>query len=125
MARSPLVLGANLTRLDETTRALITNQDVIALDQHSHDNHPVDRLPPGFEHARVWVASGKNGQRYIAVFNLDSQPASLDAAWDKLGLAQGKHAVRDLWTGQLLAASDRLKVVLPTHGCVLYAVDLR
>jgi alpha-galactosidase len=125
IARSPLILGANLTKLDDATRALITNKDVIAVDQHSHDNHPIDHLPPGFEHARVWMASGKNGQRYVAVFNLDSPPASLEAAWDKLGLAQGKHAARDLWTGQLLAASDRLKVVLPAHGCVLYAVDLR
>lgn len=123
IARSPLILGANLTKLDDATRALITNKDVIAVDQTSHDNHPVEHLPSGFEHVRVWLAYGEKGQRYVAVFNLDDRPASIDTTWNNLGLAQGKHAVRDLWDGHRLAAFDRLKVVLPAHGCVLYALE--
>ena len=123
IARSPLILGANLTKLDDATRSLITNKDVIAVDQTGYDSHPVGNLPPGFEHARVWVASGKAGQRFLAVFNLDDKPASLEASWSALGLSTGKHVARDLWNGQDLAASDRLKIVLPAHGCVLYAVE--
>ena len=123
MARSPLILGANLTQLDEPTHALITNKDVIAIDQHSHDNHPVEALPPGFEHARVWVASGQAGERYLAVFNLDDKPASLQASWEQLGMAAGKHAARELWSGRRLEASARLNIQLPAHGCVLYAVQ--
>src|SRR5579859_6935220 len=45
MARSPLILGANLTKLDDATRALITNKDVLAVDQSSSNNHPVTSLP--------------------------------------------------------------------------------
>jgi len=123
MARSPLILGANLTQLDEPTRALITNRDVIAIDQHSHDNHPVETLPPGFEHARVWVASGQAGERYLAVFNLDDKPASLQATWEQLGMGAGKHAARELWSGHRLEASTRLTIQLPAHGCVLYAIQ--
>lgn len=123
IARSPLILGANLTKLDNVTRQLITNKDVIAVNQASHDNLPVSNLPPGFEHVRVWVASGEAGQRYLAVFNLDDKPVSLQASWDKLGLAAGQHTARDLWKSHRLAASDQLKLVLPAHGCVLYAVQ--
>lgn len=50
---APLTLGANLTRLDAVTRVLITNKDVIAVDQHSHDDHPIEHLPTGFEQMRV------------------------------------------------------------------------
>ena len=122
IARSPLILGANLTKLDDATRALIINKDVIAIDQHSHDNHPVEHLPSGFEHVRVWVASGKAGERYLAVFNLDDKPASPNASWEQLGVASGKHAARELWSGHRLEASDRLAIGLPANGCALYVV---
>jgi hypothetical protein len=126
MARSPLILGANLAQLDKDTRQLITNRDVIAIDQTARDNHPVENLPAGFENVRVWVASGTErqlSQRYLAMFNLNDKPATLEAPWNTLGLGSGKVAARDIWEGHRLPASDRVKVVLPAHGCVLYGVS--
>ncbi|HEY6923296.1 MAG TPA: glycoside hydrolase family 27 protein [Steroidobacteraceae bacterium] len=122
IARSPLILGANLTQLDETTRALLTNRDVIRVDQETHDNHPVEGLPAGFESARVWIASGAGGRSYLALFNLDEKPASLETTWDKLGLSSGSHTARDLWDGHRIEASERVKVSLPPHGSALYEV---
>jgi hypothetical protein len=77
---------------------------------------------------RVWVASGTGRQRalrFIAVFNLNDAPASLEAPWDKLGLDRGKRVPSDLWDGNRLPASDRLKIELPAHGSVLYALSAR
>ena len=127
IARSPLILGANLTRLDEDTRTLITNKDVIAIDQTARDNHPVASLPAGMEKVRVWVASGTGREqplRFLAVFNLDDAPASVEAPWQALGLDSGHLAARDLWEGRRLEPSDRLKLVLPAHECVLYALTV-
>jgi len=123
IARAPLILGANLTELDDATRALISNREVIAVDQNARDSHPVTSLPPGFDNVRVWVASGKTGRRLLAVFNLDDKPASVEAAWDQLGLSPGSHAANDLWWGYGLAASDRLRLTLPAHGSALYEVE--
>jgi hypothetical protein len=126
IARSPLILGANLTLLDEQTRALITNAEVMSINQTARDSHPIEALPAGFEAVRVWVASGTGQQRslrLLAVFNLNGAPASVEAPWDKLGLDAGRWVARDLWEGQPLPPSDRLKIVLPAHGCVLYAVS--
>ena len=126
IARSPLILGANLTLLDEQTRALITNKDVISINQTARDSHPIEDLPVGFEAARVWVASGTEHQRslrFLAVFNLDGKPASLEAPWDQLGLGAGRFVVRDVWEGHRLPPADHLKLVLPPHGCVLYALS--
>ncbi|HEY6926615.1 MAG TPA: glycoside hydrolase family 27 protein [Steroidobacteraceae bacterium] len=128
IARSPLILGANLTQLDEETRALLTNRAVIAINQTATDNHPVEDLPAGFEKIRVWVASGSARQqslRFLAVFNLDDEPASVAAPWDKLGLHPGHLVAEDLWKAERLPAADRLKVVLPAHGCALYSVNTR
>lgn len=122
IARSPLILGANLTKLDKTTRALLTNADVIRVDQKTHDNHPVGSLPAGFENARVWIATGAEGQRFLAVFNLDDKPATLETTWDKLGVDAGNHTAHDLWDGHRVNASDRLRVSLPPHGSALYEV---
>lgn len=127
MARSPMILGANLTRLDKTTRALLTNADVIRVNQASHDNRPIKELPPGFEQVRVWVARGtQSGQapvRYLAFFNLDERPVSVESAWDKLGLESGRHVARDLWAGRELPASERVKIQLPAHASALYSVE--
>lgn len=119
IARSPLILGANLTKLDDATRALITNKDVLAVDQASWDNHPVTALPPGFDSVRVWTASGK----VLAVFNLGDKPFKLDAPWEKLGLPAGRHAARDLWQGRRLDAASRVTATLPPHGSLLYAIE--
>jgi Alpha-galactosidase len=123
IARSPLILGANLARLDDATRKLITNKDVIAVNQHSHDNHPLSRLPKGFEHVRAWVASGKGDQRYLALFNLDNKPAVLEAPWSELELGAGTYAVRDLWNGRQPSRSTHLKIELPAHGSALLLVQ--
>ncbi|MEA1675583.1 hypothetical protein [Nitrospirillum sp. BR 11163] len=122
IARSPLILGANLTQLDEATRALITNRAVIQLDQTATDSRPVKDLPAGFENARVWLATGPRGQRYLGVFNLDDKPSTLAASWAKLGLATGTRVAHDLWTDKALPAADGLSVTLPAHGSALYEV---
>lgn len=126
IARSPLILGTNVTKLDDATRALITNREVINVNQTARDPHPVTDLPAGFEKVRVWVSSGTGRQtklRFLAVFNLDDKPTTLQASWDGLGLEAGNHAARELWEGRQLAASDSLRVRLPAHGSVIYAVN--
>ncbi|MDE1148535.1 MAG: glycoside hydrolase family 27 protein [Azospirillaceae bacterium] len=123
IARSPLILGANLTKLDNATRALITNREVIKVNQTTRESHPVTDLPAGFDKARAWAATGADGTRYLAVFNLGAKTATLTAAWDRLGQPQGRHVARDLWTGRHLPGSEKLTVTLPAHGSALYAVE--
>jgi alpha-galactosidase len=129
VARSPLILGANLTRLDDFTRSLITNQDVIFIDQNATYSRPVDpsALGPGFEHARVWRATvqepGSRGYaEYFAFFNLDAVPATLHTTWSQLGLDGAKHSAQNLWDGSSLKESKEINVSLPAHGCALFRV---
>ncbi|MDE2182396.1 MAG: glycoside hydrolase family 27 protein [Alphaproteobacteria bacterium] len=125
IARSPLILGGDLTRLDDVTRALITNKDVIAVNQTTWESHPVGRLPKSLARARVWMAlsgSRKKPVHTVALFNLADRAATLRATWGQLGLP-GAHKIRDLWNGRRKPASDAVTVRLPAHGSVIYRVE--
>ncbi len=125
ISRSPLILGANLTRLDDSTRSLITNEAVLRMSQTLTSSHPVDVSKlTGFENARVWrgVVTGPNHEEYVAFFNLDDQPAKLKATWSQLGLPGTKHSAKDLWTDKDVAKSRQVEVVLPAHGSTVLQV---
>jgi alpha-galactosidase len=130
VSRSPLILGANLTKLDSYTRSLITNQALLFIDQASSFSRPVETssLPAGFENARVWRATintpGARGYaEYFAFFNLDSKPVTLRATWKELGLDNGKHAYEDAWTSDTGKPSKDITVTLPAHGSTVVEVQ--
>jgi alpha-galactosidase len=126
IARSPLILGSNLTRLDEYTRSLISNENLIALDQASLGSHPLTQLPAGFEKASVWVSrlpAGEGSKQVIAIFNRDDSLAAIHATWIQLGMDTPRHVAHDLFGGEPRAASDALEVHVPPHGAVAYQLD--
>jgi alpha-galactosidase len=127
MARSPLILGTNLTELDDFTKSLITNKDVIAVDQHAVASHQVTNLPAGWEKARAWVAEAAadpKAPRFIAIFNLDEKPVTLSANWKQLGLRGTPLTMRDLFGGKTMKAPGTVTVTLAPHASALYRVDL-
>jgi len=126
VARSPLILGANLTRLDAFTRSLITSRAVIAIDQTAWESFPVTDLPKGLENARVWVAlTGPRAKPVytLAVFDIGDTPLAVRATWKELGVPGRTHALRDLWTGERRVASRLLTVALPPHGSAIWRVE--
>ena len=129
IARCPLILGANLTRLDDFTRGLITNQEILFMNQNATYSRPVEaaNLPAGFEHTRVWRATidapgARNYTEFFAFFNLDDQPVTLRATWKQLGLDGGKHETRNLWTDSTGKETKEVSVTLPAHGSTVYEV---
>jgi hypothetical protein len=121
IARSPLILGANLTKLDDFTRSLITNKEVIEINQKAAESHPVTSLPAGFEQVRVWEASHA-ATRYFALFNLDDKPVTLHFTWNQFGV-RGNKAARNLWSGNKMKVSAPVEVTLPAHGSTIYRVQ--
>jgi alpha-galactosidase len=126
MGRAPLILGANLTRLDDFTRSLITNREVLGIDQHAGNSHPLEHLPPGFENMRVWVAeveANRHRRQYVAFFNLGDAPANLHGSWQQLGLQGVNQGARNVWTGKRLEDSNRFNLALPPHGSTLFCIE--
>ena len=119
MARSPLIVGANLTRMDEFTRSLLTNAEVIAVDQDSHDNREV----VNDNSVIVWTAKPNQGAgQYVAAFNVGDEMTTFTRDWKQLGVASPRR-VRDLWRGTDATAGRALTVKVPPHACVLWRVE--
>jgi alpha-galactosidase len=117
--RSPLILGSNLSRLDDFTSSLLTNDEVLAVNQHSMNNHA---LVTSAEEA-VWTAEPATGRGlYVALFNLSDKAVTTKYNWKDLGLSGARHTVRDLWAHQEIPAVQGLEVSLPPHASALYEV---
>jgi alpha-galactosidase len=119
---SPLMLGGDLTAADGWTVSLLTNREVLDVDQHSTGNRVVRSNP---ETAVLLAdAAGSSTRHYLAVFNRSDSTQTLSYSWKDVNLAPGKHKVRDLWEHEDLGEADELRVTVPPHGAVLYAVEV-
>lgn len=140
IAQSPLILGANLTMLDDATLRLLTNREVLRIDQNAAGRgRPVAGFSTG--DLRVWTAvyDPPHGPplpglrykpmhtvtRYVALFNLSDAAMTIDKPLGGenglLGPGENVNPVElfDVWEGKSLGRTDRVKLTIPPHGCVL------
>jgi alpha-galactosidase len=129
ISRSPLILGDNLTKLDDFSRSLYTNNEVTNLNQHAVESRP-GLLPKNNGNSsafpeRYWYArtGGPNPKRYIAIFNLADAETSSNLPWMLFHLDNKPHAVYDVWNQKQIPVTKSLHVVLPAHGCALFRIE--
>ncbi len=117
IARSPLIMGGDLRHLDAPTLALLTNREVLAVNQASSENRP-HYIEDG---GRIWSAKAEgSADRYVALFNVSDKPREVWIKLRDLGITRSV-AVRDLWEGKALGQqSERISAALPPHGAALY-----
>jgi alpha-galactosidase len=120
IARSPLIFGGDLPSSDDWTKSLITNSEVIEVDQHSTGNRQLFR--DGNQIAWVADASGGKG-KYLALFNLSAgEPAPIEAKLADLGFT-GDVTIRDLWSHQDLGKfNGSFSPTIASHGASLYLI---
>lgn len=116
IACSPLSCGDDLTKLDADGLQMLTNDEVIAVDQSGIPASPIVSTE-----GQVWVSAGKNGSKTVALFNRADHPVRITARWRDLGLTRPAQ-VRDLWSRQNLGRKDSLSAVLPAHGSRLFKI---
>ncbi|HXS68758.1 MAG TPA: glycoside hydrolase family 27 protein, partial [Candidatus Polarisedimenticolia bacterium] len=125
IARSPLILGCDLTKMDNTTLALITNDEVLGVNQRSKNNHQLFRTDDGLV---AWIADVANSHdKYIALFNLRSVPkgttpesATVSVKFADAGLPNVT-TVRDLWAKRDLGSAEmEFSTQVPPHGARLF-----
>ncbi|CAG7647898.1 alpha-galactosidase D [Actinacidiphila bryophytorum] len=117
--KSPLFTGDDITSLDSYGVSLLTNREVIAVDQNTS---PVARPVTPVGDQQVWATANPDGSYTVALFNLAGAPASVTADWAALGFT-GNASVRDLWNKRDLGPyRDRITEALPAHGSRLFTV---
>lgn len=115
----PLYLGNDLTRLDEFGLDLVTNADVIAVNQAGRPARPVSIET----NKQVWYSLDDDGSATVALFNLGRTESDIEVDFSDIGL-DGDATVQDLWAGESLGASGSTFVAesVPVHGSRLLKV---
>jgi alpha-galactosidase len=117
LAPSPLMLGMNLPDNDEWTLSLLTNDEVLAVNQDAMGS-PARRATQK-NGTEIWVKELKNGSKAVGLFNRSPAAAEVSLDWKEAGLA-GKTKLRDLWNHRELGTFDgTFSVLVPPHGTVL------
>ena len=118
--RSPLIMGGDLPTSDSATFFLLTNPEVIRVNQHSTDNHQTfDR-----KGIRAWVARAADSDtHYVAVFNLADEGQQLERKWPDVGISYPIAKVTDLWERRELGSRRTLNISLSPHASALYEVS--
>ncbi|MEV4656924.1 carbohydrate-binding protein [Micromonospora sp. NPDC049301] len=119
ISKSPLYSGDDLTRLDDYGLSLLTNREVIAIDQNG--GVPARPVTPAGDQ-QVWGAKNPDGSYTVALFNLGDAPASVTAHWAAFGFT-GNASVRDVWNSRNLGTQkNKITAALPAHGSRLFTV---
>ena len=117
---SPLMVGGDLTKADDWTISLLTNKEVLAVDQHSVANHAAIYTNA----TAVWIAeTPAHDAYYLAAFNRTESAADLSYSWKELGLNGVAYSQRDLWQHKNLPVAKSFAARLAPHGCVLFRLQ--
>ena len=115
MMRSPLMIGAELSKNDDFTFALLTNADVLAIGKESFCGHPLRTT----QEESVWIAPRQDGSGiYAALFNLSDQSREIRIPLSCIGIHP--RCITELWSNRHLNISDVLCAALPAHDAVVF-----
>ena len=108
--RSPLILGGELRENRPEDLEVITNRDIIEINQYSTDNRQLVRN----RKEAVWTCLDKDGKRVIALFNLSDEDREISLDLAKYGFESGK--ATELWTKEEYTADKVLSLTVAPHG---------
>jgi alpha-galactosidase len=119
---APLLIGCDMTKLDDFTLNLLSNDEVLAVDQDALGKSAICVLKNG--DVRVYEKELEDGGRALGFFNLGS--TLINMQFNQLAALgfSGRQHVRDLWRQNDLPDVDArdgvLAMTIPAHGVMLY-----
>ena len=117
---APLIIGADLSQIDDFTTNLLGNPEVLAVDQDPLGKAAGRTLQNG--RTEVWARPLSDGRIAVGLFNRDVVAQPITVRWSDLGVS-GAQPVRDLWQHKDLGNTrDQFSATVPRHGVMLVAV---
>jgi alpha-galactosidase len=117
---SPLLIGCDMSAMDDFTVALLTNDEVLGVNQDPLGK-PAGRTAKEGQ-GEVWSRPLFDGTQAVGLFNRGGAEAKIKVKWSDLKLA-GRQPVRDLWQRKDLGEfQDGFEAAVPAHGVVLVKV---
>jgi alpha-galactosidase len=117
---APLIFSGDITRLDEFTLSLLTNDEIIEVDQD-----PLGK--PGYRVAKhgnseVWKRELEDGSIAVGLFNRGDSVTNVTAYWSDLGIS-GKKTVRDLWRQKDIGRyNEKFTATVGKHGIIMVKI---
>jgi alpha-galactosidase len=117
---SPLLIGCDMTRLDEFTLNLLTNDEVLDVSQDPLGRQAARVAKDGS--LEIWAKDLADGTKAVGLFNRGEDECSMILKWSDLGLS-GTQKVRDLWRQKELGKfAGQFQTSVPRHGVALVKV---
>jgi alpha-galactosidase len=117
---SPLLIGCDMTQLDDFTLGLLTNDEVLGVNQDPLGKQ-AGRVAKNGD-LEVWAKDMEDGSKAVGLFNRGKAETKVTASWSDLGLT-GKQKVRNLWSQKDLGNfKEKFEASVPKHGVVLVRI---
>jgi alpha-galactosidase len=117
---APLLIGCDMSRMDEFTLSLLNNDEVLEVNQDPLGKQAARVAKDG--NSEIWAKDMEDGSKAVGLFNRGDEDAKVSVKWDQLGIA-GEPLVRDLWRQKDLGRfSDHFEATVPEHGVVLVRI---
>ena len=114
---APLLIGCDISKMDDFTLGLLTNDEVIDIDQDiaGHQAKQVFKN----EQYSIWIKELEDGSKAVGFFNLMDQYQQIDVNWESLGI-KNKAKIRDVWRQQNIGfTTNARRFSIPPHGVKL------
>lgn len=116
---APLLLGCDMGQLDDFTLNLLTNDDVIEVDQDALGKDA--RRLSSVKGLEIWVKDMEDGSKAVGLFNSNEDPATVAVEFKEFGFNKPCR-VRDLWREKELGKKSGYSILVPRHGAALIQV---
>lgn len=132
MLAAPLMAGNDIRNMDDLTQEILTNADVIAVNQDVKGQQAIKFMDMG-EH-EIWAKPLDNGEIAVCFMNRTEQPWMLDYDWKKqtmyfatdVKIHKQHYTVYDLWEHKFLTdTSKKLQKTVPAHGVVMVRLTVK
>jgi len=128
---APMLIGCDLTQLDDFTLAVLANDEVLEINQDPlaaqgrclREFRTTDPQGRTVRHEAVYLRSLDGGDLAVGLFNRADDPAELAVTWEELSLT-GPKSVRDAWANKPLGrAKGEFRMGVPSHGAQLLRIE--
>lgn len=116
--RSPLIIGGEMTKFDDFTMSLLTNEGILKMHRNARHSHQVWRREMNGSEIVLWTAADAEGCQYAALFNIGENSADISVPLTELEIYEAKD-ITELWSNEAFHA-DNISADLAPHSARAY-----
>ncbi|TCC60293.1 alpha-galactosidase [Kribbella pittospori] len=121
VAAAPLVVGSDIRKLSPTTISMLTDPDVLAINQ---DKAAVQAVRVGAAGtAETWVKRLADGSRAVVLLNRGDSAKTITTTASAVGLQGARFTLKNAWTNKVTESAGTISAAVPAHGTALFRVE--